>query len=183
MINKRGKKETLRQIDRMGRVETTVFIVTEDDIKNSWNREDTFNIKPKNLKQYRSVVDQGWQRLDSLELSLTGENVQDWPSPHPWTALIVDDFLIVDFGAGADGSYGVQPSTTTINYLNIEANHYQGKATKSIGGRVPNENVITRMLTVFINGLERPEPSRGVGVQAPDRLSQDGFPFVAAPFK
>ncbi|MCJ8269413.1 MAG: DUF4331 domain-containing protein, partial [Psychrosphaera sp.] len=147
MINKQGRKETLNQIDRMGRVEPTVFIVRNDETKNLWNREDTFNLSPKHVELYRKEVDEGLIRLDRFELSLSGENVRDWPTPHPWTELMVDDFLIVSFANNADGSYGVAPSTADINYLQIEANIQQGKTDFSIGGRVINENVITRMLT------------------------------------
>lgn len=185
MIAGQGKKETLSQIDRMGRVETTVFIVRDDNIKNLWNREDTFDINPAHLETYRKEVEKGLDRLDRFELSLEGKNVQDWPRPHPWTELMVDDFLIVSLADNPDdsGGYGVKPSTTAINYLNIESNHTLGKTAHSIGGRVPNENVITRMLTVLINGFRQDAPSRGVGVPLPDRLSQDGFPFVAPPFR
>ncbi|MFT4928635.1 MAG: hypothetical protein ACI8WB_004755 [Phenylobacterium sp.] len=40
----------------------------------------------------------------------------------------------------------------------------------------------TAIKSYFINGLERAEPSRGVGVPSPARPAGDGFPFVAAPF-
>jgi hypothetical protein len=182
MISNDGGTQTLKQIDRMGRVEATVFIIRNNETKDLWNAEDTFNINPDHLNRYQQEVEAGLTRLDRFELSLEGINVRDWATPHPWTDLIVDDFLIVNF-ASAGGDYGVPPSTETINYLQIEANLFQGKAQTSIGGRVINENVITRMLTFLINGLDRPNPSRGVGVQTPDRPGGDAFPFVAAPFE
>lgn len=189
MINTSGKKETLTQIDRMGRTETTVFIVRDDHIKNLWNKEDTFdfdsnnNLNSPHLKEYRAEIAKGLERLDRFELSLTGQNVIDWGVPHPWVDLIVDDFLIVSFKNNPDGTYGVKPSTEAINYFEIEKNKFQKNGKFSIGGRVINENIITRMLTFLINGLERPSPSRGVGVQHPARLASDGFPFVAPPFE
>lgn len=176
-------KETLQQIDRMGRVETTVFIVRDDKIKDQWNSADTFNTDPKLIPTFRKEVEKGLVRLDKFELSLTGENVIDWGIPNPWTDLILNDFLIVDLAHNPDGSYGVAPSTTANGYLHIERNQYSGNNEHSIGGRVINENVITTMLTYLINGLHRPTPSRGVGVQSPARPAIDGFPFVAPPFK
>ena len=176
-------KENLKQIDRMGRVETTVFIVRDDKIKDQWNSADTFNLNPKLIPGFRAEVEKGLVRLDKFELSLTGENVIDWGTPNPWTELILHDFLIVDLAHNPDGSYGVAPSTTANGYLHIEKHQYLGNNKHSIGGRVINENVITTMLTYLINGLERPTPSRGVGVQSPARPATDGFPFVAPPFK
>lgn len=180
----KGKNtETLKQIDRMGRVETTVFIVRNDKIKDQWNSADTFNTDPKLLPSFRQEVEKGLVRLDRFELSLTDQNVIDWGIPNPWTELILNDFLIVDLAHNPDGTYGVAPSTTADGYLHIEKNQYLGNNMHSIGGRVINENVITTMLTYLINGLHRPTPSRGVGVQSPARPAIDGFPFVAPPFK
>ena len=47
-----------------------------------------------------------------------------------------------------------------------------------MGGRLPNEDVIKSMMTLLINGPQRAEPNRGVGVNAPDKPASDKFPFV-----
>lgn len=172
--------EVKTQVDRMGRVETTVFILrdTNNPLRDLWNAEDTFDIDPSHIPLYEEGLQEGLERLDLFELSLTGQNVRDWPVPHPWIHLIMNEFLIVDL------RHPVDPSTHDRHYLDIEIGHFTGRSrvADAVGGRVCNEDVIERTLTVFINGLDRPEPNRGVGVPVPARACVDEFPFVAPPF-
>jgi hypothetical protein len=170
----------LRLIDRMGRVEITVFMVRDDKVKDLWNAEDAFSLNPSNVEKYRDQLRRGLKRLDGFELLDEGSKettVLDWPTPHPWVDLLMDDFLIVDL------AQPTKPSSTQIGYLGIEIARFTGAAGGGVGGRLPNEDVIERTLTVFINGLSRPTPRRGVGVPAPARLTVDEFPFVPPPFE
>jgi hypothetical protein len=170
----------LRLIDRMGRVEITVFMVRDNKVRDLWNADDTFSLNPNNVEKYREALRGGLKRLDGFEMldeGSTEKTVLDWPSPHPWVDLLMDDFLIVDL------AQPTKPSATQIGYLGIEIARFTGAAGGGVGGRLPNEDVIDRTLTVFINGLERPTPRRGVGVPAPARLTVDEFPFVPPPFE
>lgn len=177
LITKNGQSTNRHQIDRMGRVEITVFMVRENEIVNNWNADDTFDLNPSHIPAYREELQRGLARLDRFELSLEGKNVVDWPTPHPWLELLLDDFLIVDL------NQPVQPSSSKIEYLDIEIAQFTGNMQVSGGGRVPNEDVIDRTLTYFINGPVRPFPSRGVGVPRPARPSVDEFPFAPPPFQ
>jgi hypothetical protein len=163
----------------MGRVEVTVFIITDEynEVRDMWNAEDTFNIDPDHVAIYRKHLEIGLRRLDLFELSLDGAEVADWPVPHPWVDLIMHEFLIVDL------NHPVAPSTDVMHYLDIELGNYSDHPDQAavVGGHLPNEDVIDRTLTVFINGLTD-KPSRGVGVPKPARASVDEFPFVALPF-
>jgi hypothetical protein len=170
----------LRLIDRMGRVEITVFVVRDDKVRNLWNADDTFSLNPSNVEQYRDQLRRGLKRLDGFEMldeGSTEKTVLDWPTPHPWVDLLMDDFLIVDLARPT------KPSSTQVGYLGIEIARFTGAVGGGVGGRLPNEDVIEKTLTVFINGLKRPTPSRGVGVPAPARLTVDEFPFVPPPFE
>jgi len=170
----------LRRIDRMGRVEITVFMVRDDKVRDLWNAEDTFSLNPNNVEKYREFLRRGLKRLDGFEMldeGSTAKTVLDWPVPHPWTELLMDDFLIVDL------AQPTKPSSTQVGYLGIEIARFTGAVGGGVGGRLPNEDVIDKTLTVFINGLARPTPRRGVGVPAPARLTVDEFPFVPPPFE
>jgi hypothetical protein len=170
----------LRRIDRMGRVEITVFMVRDDKVRDLWNADDTFALNPNNVEKYRDALRRGLKRLDGFEMldeGSTEKTVLDWPVPHPWVDLLMDDFLIVDL------AQPTKPSSTQIGYLGVEIARFTGSGSGGVGGRIPNEDVIDKTLTVFINGLARPTPRRGVGVPAPARLTVDEFPFVPPPFE
>ena len=167
--------KVLQRIDRMGRVEITVFfidVIEDRNIRDLWNRADSFAVNPEILSILRAELQRGLKRMDAFELSQTGENVLDWAEPHPWLELLLDDFLILDL------DYPTRPSSTAVNYLGVESAYFNGVPSKSVGGRLPNENVIEKTLTFFINGMERNEPNRGVGVDEPAIYTVDTFPFV-----
>ncbi len=166
--------ESLLRIDRMGRVEITVFFIDVVDqttrYRDDWNKEDTFAVDPENYKKYKVELQKGLKRMDGFD-----EKIYDWPEPHPWLELLLDDFLIIDLARPT------KPSSAEINYLGIEIAEYLGRPSQVVGGRLPNENVIQKTLTFFINGLDRPEPLRGVGVDEPASYTVDSFPFVPPP--
>ncbi len=165
------------RIDRMGRIEVTVFLIQDDRLKDLWNAEDTFAIDEGNAESYRAALQAGMYRLDDFEKSLTGETVIDWPQPHPMIELMLRDYLVVSL----DGT--TTPSSRTIGFLDNEIALLKGEVPSSLGGRVPNEDVISRMLTLFINGPDRTTPNRGVGVPSPGRPAIDAFPYVNPPYE
>jgi MYXO-CTERM domain-containing protein len=173
----------MQRLDRMGRVEITVFMIREknSDIQDLWNADDAFSLDPENVKRYRPVLDFGLHRMDGFEmpeLDATDKKVFDWPEPHPWVDLLMDDFLIVNL------DNPTKPSSDTKGYLGIEMAEFRGAPASAVGGRLPNEDVIETTLTVFINGLDRLEkPKRGVGVSKPARMTEDTFPFVPPAFE
>lgn len=169
-----------RRIDRMGRVEITVFVVLDESIRDRWNADDGFALAPRNVPIYRAELQKGLRRLDGFELNDANpddRNVYDWPVPHPWVDLLMNDFLIVDM------ERPTTPSSSTVGYLGVEIARFSGGGAGAVGGRLPNEDVIEKTLTTFINGLKRPTPSRGVGVPKPARATVDEFPFVPPPFE
>ncbi|QDE88207.1 hypothetical protein BHS06_04150 [Myxococcus xanthus] len=170
-----GRRETV-QLDRMGRLEVTVFMILDDATKDLWNATNTFRPDSRHEPLFRSALQAGLGRLDDFEKSLTGEDVLDWPTPHPFIDMVLDDFLVVDVSKPA------KPSSTEPGYLELETAALAGKPHTTCGGRKPNEDVIARTLTLFINGPNRPQPDRGVGVPAPARPAEDTFPYVQPPF-
>ncbi|MDI3287008.1 DUF4331 family protein [Polyangium sp. 15x6] len=173
-------KGEMRRVDRMGRVEITVFLVRDNETKDLWNADDAFSLKPENVGKYREKLNAGLHRLDGfemLELDAPVISVFDWDNPHPWVDLLMDDFLIVNV------EQPTKPSSDANGYLGIEMGEFRGGPAPIVGGRLPNEDVIETTLTVFINGLDRLKgPKRGVGVSRPARATVDEFPFVPPPF-
>jgi hypothetical protein len=162
------------RIDRMGRIEITVWIIADDRLRDAWNAEDAFAVTPEHFPDYEHALQAGLARLDNFEKSLTGENVIDWPTPHPMIPLLLDDVLVVDL------SKPTVPSSTVRGYMEIERAAYLNVAHQTCGGRVPNEDVIATTLTWFINGPLRCQPDRGVGV-TPDKPVRDEFPYLREP--
>ncbi len=179
--HKTGNNE--QRIDRMGRLEVTVFIVRNDELKDSWNREDTFKLDPNNISRYRKELQAGLSRLDDFEKRLDNKSSLDWPIPHPMIDLFLDDFLILNTQRHYRPSEtGVtEQSPNNYNYLAIERALLLENKTEQMGGRLPNEDVIKSMMTLLINGKDRPVPNRGVGVHAPDKPATDEFPYLQDP--
>lgn len=169
----KGGSATVR-IDRMGNIEVNVWIIQDDSLRDRWNAEDTFAVSPAHVAEYTSALQAGLHRLDDFEKSLTGENVIDWPDPHPMVPVLLNDYLVVDV------SRPTRPSSTGRGYLEIIKAAYLGVPHQTCGGRVPNEDVIATALTWFINGPDRPQPDRGVGV-TPDKPVTDEFPYLREP--
>jgi hypothetical protein len=158
----------------MGRIEVTVWIITDDQLRDEWNAEDTFAVTPAHVPAYEQALQGGLSRLDNFEKSLTDENVVDWPTPHPMIPILLDDFLVVDL------SKPTVPSSTVRGYLEVEKAAYLNVPHQTCGGRVPNEDVIATTLTWFINGALRSQPDRGVGV-TPDKPVVNEFPYLREP--
>jgi hypothetical protein len=177
IVNPGGDGPARTRIDRMGRMEVTVFLVQDDPLKDLWNSEDTFAVDPGHVAAYRAALQAGMYRLDNFEKSLTDENVIDWPEPHPMIDLMLRDYLVLSL------DQTTSPSSTTIGYLDNETALLKGENPSNLGGRVPNEDVISRMLTLFINGPDRATPNRGVGVPSPGRPAIDSFPYVHPPYE
>jgi hypothetical protein len=163
------------RIDRMGRLEMTVFLIRDDKLKDWWNAEDSFNVDPAHAKLYRQALQNGLARMDNFEKALDASNVLDWPTPHPLLDLLLDDFLILNTAQTAS------MDSQQAGYLGIEKALVLGKPVQTMGGRLPNEDVIKSMLTLLINGPRRDEPNRGVGVHAPAKPAQAEFPYVQPP--
>ncbi|MYM22181.1 DUF4331 domain-containing protein [Duganella sp. FT135W] len=160
------------QIDRMGRIEMTVFLIRDDKLKDLWNAEDSFRVDPEHEKLYRPELQSGLSRLDNFEKTLDGSNVIDWTTPHPLMDLLLDDFLILNLERTAT------MDSQQAGYLSVEKSLVLGQPVQSMGGRLPNEDVIKSMMTLLINGPRRDEPNRGVGVHAPAKPAVAEFPYV-----
>lgn len=165
------------QIDRLGRIEMTVFLVRDDALKDLWNRSDSFAADGQALAALRPALQDGLQRMDAFEKSLDGAEVVDWPAPHPMLDLLLDDFLILNLDAPAS------MDSNAAGYLGIEKALVLGRPAGQggMGGRLPNEDAIAGMLTLLINGPRRDTPGRGVGVHAPDKPAVAAFPYVQPP--
>lgn len=164
---------SLQQIDRMGRIEVTVFLVTDDPLRDAWNATDSFSRPSQTLEQqFVAQLQHNMHRLDNFEKSLIGANVIDWPDPHPLIPFYLRDYLVVNLDKSTPAA------SNEITYLDNIMAVIADRSVDSIGGRKPNEDVIARMMTIFINGPKRPEPNRGVGVNQPGRPAVDTFPYV-----
>ena len=86
--------------------------------------------------------------------------------------VLLNDYLLVDMSKASTSDYEAD------GYLEIEMAAVKGSEHKTSGGRRPNEDVIDRTLTVFINGLTEGKPLRTDGVKEPTRRASDTFPYL-----
>jgi len=73
----------------------------------------------------------------------------------------------------------VSKSYTVNSYFEIEKSVLGGKPHSTCGGRVPNDDVMDTLFTLFINRGHGPEV--GDGVDKPTRPAKEAFPYLAAP--
>ncbi len=170
-------EEVVFNIDRMGRPEITNFVMgkfsTSDkatnQVKKQWNAEaSSFVLDRSKAGLYRKTIEAGLEHLDMRDQG------KDWPSPHPFTRVIMDDFLLVDLSKPGN-------ATSTNTYLEIEKSLFADKPHQTCGGRTINDDFVDIMLTYFINGPDRKTPERGDGIDKQSRQGTNVFPYLGKP--
>lgn len=175
-----GGSSSLVNVDRAGRPEVANFVMAQfttinhhyNKIKRQWNAEETFDIRTEKTKLYRETIEAGLKNLDLKDPGL-GTDGQDWTYPHPFTEILLDDYLLVDIAKSGN--------VDSTNYLEIERSRILGQEHTSCGGRTPNEDFVDTMLTLFINGPKRTTPIRGDGIYKQPRPAPNTFPYLAKP--
>jgi hypothetical protein len=164
------------RLERFGRVfvknqllgEYGVDTVNRDlDLRELYNQEDPFQLKPDYLGAYRARLNANLALLDSID------GKTDWPlqpdRTHPLTELYLGDYQVVD----------VAKPYTENSYLEIEQALLQGRPHETCGGRSLNDDAVDTNLTFVVTGGNGPRISDGVD-QATVRASKS-FPYLAPP--
>jgi hypothetical protein len=173
VVTRRG---TPIRLERVGRPEIKNVILanpTRDarapgiELRDLYNREDTFALSPVYRPLYESRLDANLAFFDGLD----GKTA--WPigpdGRHPLRDLLVDDFLIMDlarpFGPGG--------------FLEIERALVENRPHATAGGRWLDDDILDDLLTWMVNG-SRGERF-GDGVDAPTRPASLTCPSVREP--
>jgi hypothetical protein len=147
------------RIERVGRPEIKNFVMLDKtadpvnrdlEIRDLYNAEDAFNLKPDYVGAYRARLNANLTFYDGLD------GKTDWPldagGNHPLMELLLADFLVVDLSKpfSEDG------------YLEIERALLRGAAHATCGGRSLNDDIVDKLLTFLVDKGNGPGVTDGV---------------------
>ncbi|MFY0610897.1 MAG: DUF4331 family protein [Hyphomicrobiaceae bacterium] len=177
-ISKRGDP-TVR-FDRVGRSEMTNIFLAQpatvglhdhDTLKDAYNREATFFISAEAMSRYRDRLFATFYYYDRFDGKL------DWrlmPGRMPIVNMLLQDHLVVDIAKPCGGR--------NANYLEIERAALRDEPHRTCGGRRPNDDVISIINTLLIQGLRmEPDDLIVVGTDAPTKRARKKWPFLVGP--
>lgn len=159
-----------RRIDRAGLVEVTTLMLREEREKDSYNREDSYNVSPEGAARYTALWHPNMMSWDAMD------GLNDWTPDgglHPLAAHLLGDYLMVDVSKPCD--------VNTPSYFEIDLEAFGGPPHTTCGGRTPNDDVIDETITLIVNGPLRATPRRSDGVNAATKPSTNTFPYLASP--
>ena len=164
------------RLEHTARAELKNFILSDKqhdpinqdiEIRDLYNSEDAFRLAPYYLDAYRARLNANLAFYDGLD------GKTDWPAndqgEHPLTAFLLADFLVIDISKPfADGSY-----------LEIDRAVLAGRPHATSGGRPLNDDIVDKLFTLLVGGVDGPPISDGVD-QATQPASRS-FPYLASP--
>jgi hypothetical protein len=170
-VNAAGKPSI--RVDREGRSEITNVTlslkqfdqVNKDlDVRDLYNQEDTFKPLKDYVGTYRARFNANlafWDKLDGKIDWQAGENNQ-----HPLTNVLLNDILVIDTAKPCKEQ----------GYLDIEKAILADRPYETCGGRMPNEDTIDDIITLYVNRGNGPR--MGDGVNQPTQRATNSFPFL-----
>ncbi|MEM7429630.1 MAG: DUF4331 family protein, partial [Pseudomonadota bacterium] len=159
-----------KPLDRVGRPEiTNVSLVARGgapDLRDQYNQDAPFNIATAHSEAYRTRLAENIRFYDRLD-----DNNVNWTEPEieKFTAVLVDDFLVLDITKPCKGN----------NYLEIERTALEGEAHQTCGGRELSDDVMDRIYNIYINNNQSDPVSDGVDKPGKPLLAD--FPYLAKP--
>src|SRR5262249_47739266 len=137
------------------------------EIRDLYNSEDAFDLKPDYFDVYRVRMNANLAFHDGLDGKI------DWPfdqhGNHPLTEILLADFLVVDAS---------KPFCET-SYFEIEQAMLERRAHSTCGGRWLNQDLVDFLVTLYVNAGKGPLIRDGV--DAPIAWSSKVFPYMAPP--
>jgi hypothetical protein len=165
------------RIERVGRPEVKNMMlapkqfdtVNRDlEIRDLYNMEDAFQLAEGYQGAYRARLNANLAWWDSLD------GKADWPTDanggHPWTEVVLADFLVVDV---------TKPYCEQGSFLEIELAARRGEAHRTCGGRALNDDVMDTIFTQLVNAGNGPVIRDGVDHAS--RPASAAFPYLADP--
>lgn len=163
-----------KRLDSIGRPEVTnmvigvpclTFLMFNKSICKEFNQQDTFVKERENKNEFISQINVNLKRWDDMDGQV------DWPfvgGNHPLSELVYADYLIMDFAKPFDesGFFGIE------NSLLAEKQH------TTSGGRWLNEDVVDKLLTMYIS---RARKHYSDFVNEPTKPAKKSFPYVRSP--
>ena len=164
------------RIERVGRPEIKNVVMANPsrdrramgvELRDLYNREDTFAISPVYRSLYESRMDANLAFFDGLDGKVT------WPigtdGRHPLRDVLIDDFLVLDL------AHEFAPRS----FLEIERALVEDRPYTTAGGRWLDDDILDDLLTWMVNGGNGER--YGDGVDAPTKPASLTFPYVREP--
>jgi uncharacterized protein DUF4331 len=164
------------QLERMGRPEIKNVVMSSRkydsvnrdlEIRDLYNEEDTFNIRPDYAGAYRARFNANLAWFDGLD------GKTDWPlneqGAHPLTELLLADFLVVDLSKpfSEDGCFEIETALLA------------GRPHTTCGGRSLNDDIVDTLYTLLVGGVDGERLSDGVDQAT--KPATHTFPYLNAP--
>lgn len=137
------------------------------EIRDLYNSEDAFGLSPYYLDAYRARLNANLARYDGMD------GKTDWPltarGQHPLTGFLLADFMVID----------VSKPFSEDSYLEIDRAVLAGRAHQTCGGRPLNDDIVDKLFTLLVGGVDGPRISDGV-----DHATQPAtrsFPYLVSP--
>jgi hypothetical protein len=126
-----------RRIDRVGRSETSVFLIQDDAKRNAWNSHGPF--ASDGTDAFRDEMQRGMTGVDAFSRKGYGDY------PHPLLNVMLEDYLLLN------PTNPVDPLDTKVNhYMELEWAAFNGQSTAALsGGRRLTDNSVARFFSIF----------------------------------
>ncbi len=164
------------RLEHTARAELKNFIMSDTqydpvnrdiEIRDLYNSEDAFHLSRYYLDAYRSRLNANLARYDAMD------GKTDWPPDahgnHPLSGFLLADFMVID----------ISKPFSEDSYLEIDRAVLVGRAHTTCGGRPLNDDIVDKLFTLMVGGVDGPRISDGV-----DQATQPAtrtFPYLAAP--
>ena len=147
------------RLEHTARAELKNFIMSDKqfdpvnrdiEIRDLYNSEDAFNLSPYYLDAYRSRLNANLARYDRMD------GKTDWPlddqGQHPLTGFLLADFMVID----------ISKPFSEDSYLEIDRAVLAGRAHQTCGGRPLHDDIVDKLFTLMVGGIDGPRISDGV---------------------
>jgi hypothetical protein len=175
LVTRRGNPIRLERVGRPEIKNVVMANPTRDprtagfELRDLYNREDTFALSPVYRPLYESRFDANLAFFDRLD-----DGVAWPPAPdgrHPLRDLLLDDYLVLDLAL----------PFTPGGFLEIERALLDARPHMTAGGRWLNDDILDELLTLMVNAGRGKR--FGDGVDAPTKPPSLVFPYVREPNK
>ena len=158
------------RIDRIGRPEVTNFLVRDPRVKEVYNEHDSFAVPAESAQRYRGLFKASIAMYDGYDgvADMNDETVTKLSN------ILVDDFLRIDLTKPCSG-------VSSTGYFDIERAELLGEASKSCGGRSPNEDAFDTLATFYTNGPSKLTPRVTDLVDKSTGIAGNAFPYLVKP--
>jgi len=158
------------RIDRIGRPEITNFLIRDPRVKALYNADDSFAVPAENAAKYTAAFKTSLAMYDGYDgvADMKDETVTKL------SKILVDDYLRIDLTKPCTG-------VSSTGYLDLERAELLGEASKSCGGRSPNEDAFDTLATLYTNGPAKLTPRIGDKVDTSTGIAGNTFPYLVKP--